>query len=95
MAAEVNNDPIAERLACNASTGASWNQGDLLGDRITDQRLDVPFMARGHDTQRLDLEDTGVSAVKSAGQFIEKQLPRQDAAQVVANALTLRFIHVR
>jgi hypothetical protein len=93
MLAEVHDQPGAEGLAGHAGAGPAWDQGNLVLAGVTYEGAYVIFVARHGNAQRPDLEDAGVGAVQGASQLIEEELPLDETAKVVADALALLVVH--
>jgi len=56
MTTEIDDDTCAERFAGKTAPRASRDQGRLIFPGVADERLDVFFVARNDDAERLDLE---------------------------------------
>ncbi len=64
----------------------------MLG-RVPNQVLNIFFVLRDNDPQRLHLKDTGIRAVQGASQVVKEELAFEDAPQVIAKVLALLFVH--
>jgi hypothetical protein len=71
---EVQNNRIAHGLPCQGGPPASGQDGNVEAVGNLDNRLDISFVARNNDTDRLDLVDGSVSGVKEARISIKPHL---------------------
>jgi hypothetical protein len=60
---------------------------------VANQVLNVLFVLRDNDPQRLHLKDAGVRAVQGATQVVKKELAFEDAPEVITKVLALLFVH--
>jgi len=95
MPAAIDDQPWAERFTSDAAAGAARHERDLVLARVAHQRLYVRLIARHDDAERANLKDAGIRAVKRARKVIEEKLSLEESLQVVADIVTLRFVHGR
>ena len=93
MPAEIDNEPGAERFAGHAAAGAAGNQRNAVLAGIAHQAAHIFLIARHHDAERLDLEDTGIGGVQNTTQIVKEDVPLDESLEIVADALGLRLVH--
>jgi hypothetical protein len=93
MRTQIHDQAGAEGLSRHAAARSSRNKWDLVLCRVSDQTLNVFFIPRDNDPERLHLKDAGVRAVQCASQVVKKELAFEDAAKVILQVLPLLFVH--
>ncbi len=92
MATKIDNDPGAERLAGETGSRTARDQGRLIFPGVADERLDVFFVARDNNAERLDLEQGRIGAIQNARQVVEEEFPLDDSFEVVVNTFAQRGV---
>ncbi len=86
VAAEVDDQPLAERLARHGGPRPSRVDGQAPLGRVPDQVHHVGLGPRRDHPERVDLVQAGVVRVRGPFERLEQQLALDDPAQVVVNA---------
>ena len=93
MSAEVHDQARAEGFPGHAAARPARNQRDLVLGRVPNQVLNIFFVLRDNDPQRLHLKDASIRAVQSASQVVKEELTFEDASKVIAKVLALLLVH--
>jgi hypothetical protein len=83
MFAEIKDQTLAEALAGHPGASAAANDRQMMLGGVADDGLYICFINWDHDTQGLDLVDTGIRTVERAREVIEQEFATHYSAEIL------------